>query len=113
MFSTGKVSFHYKNEPPTAPKAYIGMEFSGLTGRKRIMGLNNYRGISLQHKTVKDMIWEIPDHWSLEDAATVPTAYATVGQLTLKSKTRVRNFLHSFFINMSLEYLNITFPVEL
>jgi fatty acid synthase len=24
------------------------------------------------------MLWKVPDHWTLEDAATVPVVYATV-----------------------------------
>lgn len=80
MFATGKISFTSIDEPPTAPSTYIGLEFSGLAGVKRVMGINYYGGISLQGKVLKDMMWEIPDHWSLEDAATVPVAFVTVSK---------------------------------
>jgi len=26
------------------------------------------------------MLWDVPDHWTLEDAATVPVVYGTVSQ---------------------------------
>jgi fatty acid synthase len=26
----------------------------------------------------RGMLWEVPDHWTLEDAATVPMVYVTV-----------------------------------
>jgi fatty acid synthase len=26
----------------------------------------------------KYMLWDVPDHWTLEDAATVPVVYGTV-----------------------------------
>jgi len=26
----------------------------------------------------KDMLWDVPEHWTLEDAATVPVVYGTV-----------------------------------
>lgn len=80
MLATGKITLHSDDEPPTAPSTAIGFEFSGLAGNKRIMGCSKYGGISLQHKAIKEMIWEIPRHWTLEDAATVPAAYATVSK---------------------------------
>jgi fatty acid synthase len=26
----------------------------------------------------EDLLWDVPEHWTLEDAATVPVAYGTV-----------------------------------
>jgi NADPH:quinone reductase-like Zn-dependent oxidoreductase len=26
------------------------------------------------------MLWDVPDHWTLEDAATLPVAFGTVSQ---------------------------------
>jgi len=26
----------------------------------------------------RNMLWDVPDHWTLEDAATVPMVYGTV-----------------------------------
>jgi fatty acid synthase len=34
----------------------------------------------------KAMMWNVPDHWTLADAATVPMAYGTVSYHRLKSK---------------------------
>jgi fatty acid synthase len=35
---------------------------------------------------IKNMMWYVPEHWTLEDAATVPVVYATVSYHELKSK---------------------------
>lgn len=78
MMATGKIIIDSHWELPTVPSTNIGLEFSGLANGKRVMGMCEFGGIALQGKTSKDMIWEIPDQWSLEDAATVPTVYSTV-----------------------------------
>jgi fatty acid synthase len=33
----------------------------------------------------KNFLWDVPDHWTLEDAATVPLVYATVSYCQMKS----------------------------
>jgi hypothetical protein len=30
-----------------------------------------------------DLLWDVPDEWTLEDAATVPVVYATVSPLRI------------------------------
>jgi hypothetical protein len=34
----------------------------------------------------KNMMWNVPDHWTLEDAATVPMGYGTVSCGEVKPK---------------------------
>ncbi|KOB69632.1 Uncharacterized protein OBRU01_16490, partial [Operophtera brumata] len=52
---------------------YFGMDFSG---GERVMGLVKNGAISTIVTAQPDMMWPVPAHWSLEDAATVPLAYA-------------------------------------
>lgn len=78
MLAIGKITLNSNYEPPIAPDTDIGLEYSGLASGKRVMGICNYGAIGLQRKTSKHRMWEIPDHWSLEEAATVPIVYATV-----------------------------------
>ncbi|KAL1497478.1 hypothetical protein ABEB36_008436 [Hypothenemus hampei] len=54
----------------------MGMEFSGKihTG-KRVMGLLPKGALATLVKA--NYIWEVPQNWSLKDAATVPIAYST------------------------------------
>ena len=43
---------------------------------KRVMG-SAKNAMATKIVTRKDLTWEVPDHWSLAEAATVPTAYMT------------------------------------
>lgn len=56
----------------------IGAEFSGhdQSGR-RVMGLLQTKGLATIVDAYKGHLWPVPDNWTLEQAATVPMAYAT------------------------------------
>ncbi|XP_063374586.1 fatty acid synthase-like [Cydia amplana] len=55
----------------------LGLEFSGLSSAgKRVMGIVT-RGLATSVMADTSFMWEVPKHWSLEEAATVPIAYAT------------------------------------
>lgn len=45
------------------------------------MGMVGTRGMSNVVIADSSLLWEIPDEWSLEDAATVPVVYGTVSIL--------------------------------
>jgi len=55
---------------------YLGLEFSGreMNGR-RVMGIVN-GGLATTVSADLDFLWEVPDKWTLEEAATIPVAYA-------------------------------------
>lgn len=76
--ATGKLQHNPKMERPTDPYTFIGCEFAGIQNGKRVAGLSTQGCFSLQCISNMNLCWEIPDHWSLEDAATTPMAYATV-----------------------------------
>lgn len=78
MISSGQLFFP-SMAYPTAPEVNIGLEYSGITSHgKRVMGLVGGESLSLQLNTDPGFTWQVPDHWSLEDAATIPCVYATV-----------------------------------
>ncbi|XP_011868859.1 PREDICTED: fatty acid synthase-like [Vollenhovia emeryi] len=52
---------------------YVGFDMHG----QRIMGMCAYGGISNVCVPDKYLSWEVPDKWTLEDAATVPCVYST------------------------------------
>ncbi|XP_063635796.1 fatty acid synthase-like [Cydia splendana] len=55
----------------------LGLEFSGLSSTgKRVMGIVT-RGLATSVMADTGFLWEVPKDWSLEEAATVPIAYAT------------------------------------
>ncbi|KAG6462008.1 hypothetical protein O3G_MSEX013000 [Manduca sexta] len=78
MLATGKL-------PPDAlpgnlagQECILGLEFSGRSSKgKRVMGMVAARGLATTVLADESFLWEVPKKWSLEEAATVPVAYAT------------------------------------
>ncbi|CAG4933467.1 unnamed protein product [Colias eurytheme] len=59
-----------------AKESFYGMDFSGVTqSGTKVMGLIKGGSASNQIKANPNLLWPVPEHWSLEDAATVPLAY--------------------------------------
>ena len=79
MLATGKL-------PPDAipgdlanQDCILGMEFSGRDKEgKRIMGLLPAKGLATTVDADRRFTWEVPESWSLEEAASVPVVYTTV-----------------------------------
>jgi NADPH:quinone reductase-like Zn-dependent oxidoreductase len=44
------------------------------------MGMISHGALASVVVADKTMLWDVPDHWTLEDAATVPVVYGTVSQ---------------------------------
>ena len=42
------------------------------------MGMVNHGALASVIMAEKSMLWDVPDHWTLEDAATVPMVYGIV-----------------------------------
>ncbi|XP_012229663.2 fatty acid synthase [Linepithema humile] len=56
----------------------LGLEFSGRDeDGRRVMGMVEARGLATTVVADCGFLWEIPDKWTLEQAATIPVAYAT------------------------------------
>jgi len=56
----------------------LGMEFSGRDeSGSRVMGLLAAKGLASVVDAHRDFLWSVPEDWTLEQAATVPVAYAT------------------------------------
>ena len=59
----------------------LGMEYSGVNKKgERVMGVCDLDGIATKVNlgTATEFLFKVPDWMSLEDAATIPTAYSTV-----------------------------------
>ncbi|XP_014214622.1 fatty acid synthase-like [Copidosoma floridanum] len=68
----------------------IGLEFSGTDFEEnRIMGISNGNSMSNFINIDSDWTWQVPEFWSLEDAATVPLAYI-IAYTVLYIKTQVK-----------------------
>ncbi|KAI8442367.1 hypothetical protein MSG28_005889 [Choristoneura fumiferana] len=68
----------------------LGMDFSGITeSGERVMGLVRGGALSDRVAARPELLWPVPEHWSLEDAATVPLPYAHAYYcLAIKSQLR-------------------------
>ncbi|XP_042306938.1 fatty acid synthase isoform X1 [Sceloporus undulatus] len=78
MLATGKLS------PDAIPgnwalqQCMLGMEFSGCdSAGKRVMGLLPAKGLATVVDSDKRFLWEVPQNWTLQEAASVPVVYAT------------------------------------
>ncbi|XP_066589497.1 fatty acid synthase [Prorops nasuta] len=78
MLATGKL-------PPDAlpgdmanQDCILGLEFSGRDSQgRRVMGMVDAKGLATTLLADPGFLWEVPDQWTLEQAATVPVVYAT------------------------------------
>lgn len=78
MLATGKL-------PPDAipgdmalQHCMLGMEFSGRDpSDRRVMGLLPANGLSTFVNCDTRFLWEVPENWTLEEAASVPVVYST------------------------------------
>ncbi|CAJ0958991.1 unnamed protein product [Ranitomeya imitator] len=78
MLATGKL-------PPDAipgdvalQQCMLGMEFSGRDpAGNRVMGLLPAKGLATVVDADQRFLWNVPEDWSLADAASVPVVYAT------------------------------------
>lgn len=77
----------------------LGFEFSGRTlNGKRIMGMVSHKGMATTVSADPVLLWDVPDEWTLEEAATVPVVYATAYYALLsrgKLKHGERILIHS------------------
>ncbi|KAJ8030669.1 Fatty acid synthase [Holothuria leucospilota] len=57
----------------------MGVEFAGCNSEgKRVMGLVESQGLAWYVFTEPCLLFDVPESWTLEDAATVPAVYCTV-----------------------------------
>lgn len=86
MLATGKLTDDYLPRQDSV----LGLEFAGRNSKgRRVMGIVNGCGLATTVLADKEFTWEVPEKWSLEEAATVPIAYAT-GYYALMVNGRIR-----------------------
>ncbi|KAH8255859.1 hypothetical protein KR032_009533 [Drosophila birchii] len=80
MLATGRLAVELYGSSRIDQNCVLGFEYSGIdmeTGL-RIMSMVVKGGVASYVEQPSKLIWNIPDHWSLEEAATVPVVYITV-----------------------------------
>lgn len=78
MLATGKLSPDALPGDLAGQDCILGLEFSGRNSiGKRVMGIVAARGLATTLLADPKFMWQIPDKWSMEDAATIPVCYST------------------------------------
>ncbi|KAK0159820.1 hypothetical protein PV327_010892 [Microctonus hyperodae] len=78
MLATGKLITEVGTKSRVQQQCALGFEFSGIdSAGKRVMGIIPSRALANHAILDRNLTWYVPDNWTLEDAATVPCAYAT------------------------------------
>ena len=78
MLATGKITSDDVLDR-IQQQCVFGFEFSGTTkeGRK-IMGMGPTGAMATHYDANKTLLWDVPNNWSLDEAASVPLVYYTV-----------------------------------
>ncbi|CAG9818777.1 unnamed protein product [Phaedon cochleariae] len=78
MLATGRLPMNVIRGNVAIQTYNLGVEFSGtdISGR-RVMGIVDGKALATMVLTNSSFLWEVPEEWSLEEAATIPLVYAT------------------------------------
>jgi fatty acid synthase, animal type len=79
MLSSGKLAADALPGDLAQQDCILGLEFSGRDSRgKRIMAMVQAKSLATTCVAQRNMMWEIPDNWTMEEASTIPCVYSTV-----------------------------------
>ncbi|KAJ8720393.1 hypothetical protein PYW07_012436 [Mythimna separata] len=86
------------------PSKGFGREFSGINiNGQRVMGLLPDCALGSIVEADPALLWPVPEHWTLEDAATVPLAYVRAYYCLISFLESEQYYEHSVFINNAAE----------
>ncbi|XP_060535886.1 fatty acid synthase [Cylas formicarius] len=78
MLATGKLPPDALPGDLAGQDCILGLEFSGRdTAGRRVMGMVAARSLATTVLADPGFLWEVPEKWSLEEAATIPVVYGT------------------------------------
>lgn len=78
MLASGKLPPDALPTQICAEDCILGLEFSGRDADgRRVMGIVSSKGMATTVVADRNFLWEVPDKWTLEQAATLPIVYAT------------------------------------
>ena len=79
MLSSGKLAADALPGDLAQQDCILGLEFSGRdTSGRRIMAMVQAKSLATTCVAPKNMMWTVPDNWTMEQASTVPCVYSTV-----------------------------------
>ncbi|KAJ8943746.1 hypothetical protein NQ318_011957 [Aromia moschata] len=78
MLATGKLPPDALPGDLAGQDCILGLEFSGRDSKgKRVMGMVAAKSLATTVLADPGFLWEVPEKWSLEQAATIPVVYGT------------------------------------
>ncbi|XP_015113130.1 fatty acid synthase [Diachasma alloeum] len=78
MLATGKLTPEIFVKSRSAAECVLGIEYAGIkTDGSRVMGMVLCRAMTNILNYDPTLAWNVPDSWTLKDAATVPCVYGT------------------------------------
>lgn len=79
MLATGRLSVEVFGTSRLDQECILGFEFAGVNKKgERVMG-TIISGAMATHVIPADyLVWNVPDNWTLREAATIPVVYMTV-----------------------------------
>lgn len=84
MLATGKLPPDALPGDLAGQDCILGLEFSGRdTKGRRVMGMVAARSLATTVLADPSFLWEVPEKWSLQEAATIPVVYGTVPMFLL------------------------------
>ncbi|KAH8326055.1 hypothetical protein KR067_013719 [Drosophila pandora] len=79
MLASGKLGVDALPGDLAYQDCVLGLEFAGRDSRgRRIMAMVTAKSLATNCLANKNLMWEIPKDWTMEEASTVPCVYATV-----------------------------------
>lgn len=79
MLATGKLPPDALPGDLAGQDCILGLEFSGTdTKGRRVMGMVAARSLATSVLADPGFLWQVPEKWTLEQAATIPVVYGTV-----------------------------------
>lgn len=111
MQASGKISFDFLTR--IQQQCVLGFELSGVKNDgTRVMGLGKAGWFTTFNHAKNAILWDVPDHWSLEEAATVPLVYATI-YLAFFAAVQIKKgesvLIHAGCGGVGLAALNVAF----
>lgn len=79
MLATGRLSVEVFGSSRLDQECILGFEYSGLNKKgERVMGTIISGAMATHLVPADNLVWKVPDQWSLQEAATCPVVYMTV-----------------------------------
>lgn len=98
MLATGKLPPDALPGDLAGQDCILGLEFSGRdTKGRRVMGMVAARSLATTVLADPNFLWEVPEKWSLQEAASIPVVYGTVRR---------------FYVSAIVIYHNLIFPFQ-